>query len=172
MDTLTNWSKTVITILKCRILYVSSWMSLTQGETKLRDVAFPVIPTPPFSHHLKAFGAKFKSASNRAALCIHKQQDFVFCGSFDWVKLWKIITVKWKYSLFVLSFTFRWLCTAGSVANCVFTCTKCAVNHILRLVYFDAVLARRASKSKLPKAAAFSCHRVQMNGPVIEFHRC
>ena len=33
---------------------------------KLWDVPFP---TPHFSHHLKALGAKFKSASNRAAPC-------------------------------------------------------------------------------------------------------
>ena len=30
-----------------------------------------MITTPPFSHHLKALGVKFKSASNRAALCIN-----------------------------------------------------------------------------------------------------
>ena len=45
------------------------WQSLTQGETKLWDVSFPMIPTPPFSHHLKALGAKFKSASNCTASC-------------------------------------------------------------------------------------------------------
>ena len=28
-----------------------------------------MIPTPSFPHHLKVFGAKFKSASNGAALC-------------------------------------------------------------------------------------------------------
>ena len=64
----------------------NAWQSLTQGETKLWDVPFPMIPTPSFSHHSKSLGAKFKSASNREAPCIRKLIAFwIGCC---WLPLW------------------------------------------------------------------------------------
>ena len=59
------------------------WQSLTQEETKLCDVPFPMIPTPPFSHQLKALDAKFKSTSNRAAPCISKELHRILENSFN-----------------------------------------------------------------------------------------
>ena len=59
----------------------NAWQLLTQGETTLRDVPFPMIPIPPFSHHLKARGAKFKSARNPVYRIFYHLCFFVLLAS-------------------------------------------------------------------------------------------
>ena len=77
-----------------------------------------MIPTPSFSHHLKALGAKFKSASNRAAPCSttfahlinsrtslqrHKKRPQITSNGYSFHQIWvDWLVVTWCY-LYLLS---------------------------------------------------------------------